>query len=488
MRKHLMAVCGVVALLVSISCRFFVPGPTPTTPPSESPSTPTPVVNTVPPEITETPVTPTDTPAPVGLNPRGPYILYQSNGIWISNPDGSFLTQLTTLTRDHRLDLHRAISPQGDSLVMVVFGDSGLDLVQVAIPSGKTKTLTHLLDLQQDELLQHPTSAKAFTAYAILDYDSFAWQPGSGQLLAFMGAINGPTSDLYLYDTQTGKISQLTNGPSQAVEPNWSPDGQYIWHYGGSWVPPFGGAIGPYTRLDGIWAVRVSDGEVITEPKPKGLLANFVGWQDNTHYITYDSDEECFSKNLRSVDILSGKAEPLMDFSFYYQIARSPENRAFLFAGAAGCPTSPGEGVFLLPDGQTTPIKLLDKRAYQVEWLPESRVFQAYPEALFSSDGKTRYDPPVYDKSYEQAISRQGYQAWEVIENQKGRVVVNIGDGNWQKIIDGLVDQLIWDPISGKTLLIGLKDGSLYAASFPDFTPRKMGETGGGFTQAVWSS
>jgi hypothetical protein len=175
-----------------------------------------------------------------------------------------------------------------------------------------------------------------------------------------------------------------------------------------------------------------------------------------------------------------------MKASFYYQIARSPENGAFLFAGSAGCPTSPGDGVFLLPDGQSEPIKILDKKAYQVEWLPESQVFQAYPETLFSSDGKTRYDPPVYEKSYQQAISKEGYQPWEVIENQKGRVVVNTGDGAWKKIMDGSVDQLIWDPIEGRTLLIALNDGSLYAASFPDFTPRKMGQTGERFNQAVW--
>jgi hypothetical protein len=285
---------------------------------------------------------------------------------------------------------------------------------------------------------------------------------------------------------QSGKISQLTNGPSQAVEPNWSPDGQYVLHHGGTWVAPFGGAIGGYNRLDGVWAVRVSDGKVITEPKPGGLLGNFVGWQDNTHYITYDSDEQCFSKNLRTVDVITGKTIPLMDLSFYYRPVRSPENQAILFAGAAGCPDSVGEGTFLLLPGQSTPTKLIDKRGYEVNWLPESRVFQAYPEALFSADGKTRYDPPVYDKSFHPAISKQGFQAWQVIENQQGRVVVKVGNDDWKTIMDGSVDELIWDPISGNTLLITLKDGSLYAASSPDFTPQKMGEMGGHVSQVIW--
>ena len=493
MRKHLELACVVLILFLSLSCRFLIPGSAPQTGPTVTPQEGNqPPTVTARAEATLTPNIPTPTveaptvpPSPASLNAAGPYVLFaSSNGIWISNPDGSFLTQLTNLQSDN-LDLHRAVSPTGDRLAMIVSGDTGLDLVQVAIPSGETKTLAHLLDLPSDELTAHPTGAKAFAAYAIIKYNSYAWQPGNGQLLAFMGAINAPTSDLYTYDTQTGKISQLTNGPSQAVDPNWSPDGQYILHAGGSWVPPFGGAILGYTRLDGVWAVRVSDGEVITEPKPKGLITHFVDWQDNTHYITYDSDDQCFSKNLRTVDVVTGKTKPLMDLSFYYQIARSPENQAFLFAGAAGCPDSVGDGTFLLLPGQSTPTKLIDKRAYEVDWLPESGVFQAYPEGLFSSDGKTHYDPPVYDKSFQPAISKQGYQAWEVIENTKGRVELKIPGSDWKNILDGSVKEMIWDPARGDTLLIALADGTLFAASAPDFTPRQMGNLGG-VNQAIW--
>jgi hypothetical protein len=139
----------------------------------------------------------------------------------------------------------------------------------------------------------------------------------------------------------------------------------------------------------------------------------------------------------------------------------------------------------LLPD-QTNPIKLADKRSWTVRWLPESQVFLAYPEALFSADGQTRYDPPVYDASYHPAVSQKGYQAWEVIENQQGRVEVKIPEGDWQTVLEeGTVEQLIWDPASGETLLIALREGPLYAASYPDFTPRKIGEAPG-VDQIIW--
>ena len=176
-----------------------------------------------------------------------------------------------------------------------------------------------------------------------------------------------------------------------------------------------------------------------------------------------------------------------MDLSFYSQIVQSPENKALLFAGSAGCATSPGDGIFLLPAGQTTPTKLGDKKAYEVNWLIESHVFQAYPEALYSSDGSTRYDPPVYESSFIPAISKKEYQAWEFIENQQGRVMVMIPGSEWQTILNGSVDKLIWDPITGETLLIALDDGSLYAASYPDFTPDLIGNMGAGTSQAIWT-
>jgi hypothetical protein len=484
MQKHHHLIVLVLILIVTLSCRFLIPENTPTPvqvtePPTQAAPSAVPL-----PVFTSTPVAPTSTPAPISLNPSGPYIIYGGEGgIWISNPDGSFLTKITDLPIDLD-DLQRAISPSGDRMALIVSNEEGLDLAEVKIPSGETKTIAHLLSITSDELISYPTNMKSFAAYAIRDYNNVAWQPGAGQLLAFMGAMNGPTSDLYLYDTESGKITQLTSGLSQGVFPNWSPDGKYILHYGVSWRGPFGGAIVGHNHLDGVWAVRAADGEVITLPTPKSVSLNFVDWQDESHYLTYDSDDDC-ARNLRSVDVFTGKVNPIMESSFYYYIARSPENGALLFSGAEGCADSPGEGIFLLMPGETTPARLADKRAWEVNWMPEANVFYAYPEALFSADGSTRYEPPVYDKSFQPAISQKGYEAWEVIENQKGRVEVKVPGADWQTILDGSVEELLWDPATGETLLIVLKDGFLYAASYPHFAPRQIGNVDG-VRQMIW--
>ena len=113
-------------------------------------------------------------------------------------------------------------------------------------------------------------------------------------------------------------------------------------------------------------------------------------------------------------------------------------------------------------------------------------MFQAYPEALFSADAGARYDPPVYDNSYNPAISHAGDAAWEVIENQQGRVEVQTPGSDWQTVLDGSVAYLLWDPLETRTLLIALADGSLYSAAYPDFDPVLQGSLGDIVDEAIW--
>ena len=58
-----------------------------------------------------------------------------------------------------------------------------------------------------------------------------AWSPDGSQL-AFIGAVNGPTSDLYVYDLAEDQVRQLTDGLAHAANPIWSPDGKHIFHQG----------------------------------------------------------------------------------------------------------------------------------------------------------------------------------------------------------------------------------------------------------------
>ncbi|MCC7360705.1 MAG: hypothetical protein IT317_14585 [Anaerolineales bacterium] len=495
-------------LLLSLACAFFAAPAAPTPPPPATPAAPAATITERPPTAqpaaaTATPgesstavptvtiAAPPASPAPTRLNPAPPYVLFQNrHAIWLTNPDGSFPTQLYAASAEAETaiesDLRASLSPAGDQLALVVASPAGLDLVLVAVPSGEARTLAHLSDFTSDAELQNPASPAAFAKYAVRDYPSLAWQPGTGRLLAFIGVIDGPTADLYLYDTATAAIAQMTDGPSQAVLPSWSPDGQYLLQAGVSWVEPLGGALGPANHLDGVWAVRLSDGALLDQPRPAGVVPHNLGWTDAAHYLIYDSDDECFARDLRSVEVTTGAETPILPGSFYFSAARSPENGALLFSGAAGCADSVGEGTFLLLPGQTTPTQLDTQRAYEVAWLPESRVFQAYPEALYSADGQTRFDPPVYDASFYGAVSAAGDQAWLVIQDRKGRLEVRTPGGDWQTVLPTDISRHLWGPGGSRLLLMVTADGELYSAAYPDFSPVDLGSLGGPIDAAVW--
>lgn len=56
-----------------------------------------------------------------------------------------------------------------------------------------------------------------------------AWSP-DGKQVAFAGAMDGPSSDLYLYHVDNRTLRRLTDGPEQLTAIRWSPDGQWVWH------------------------------------------------------------------------------------------------------------------------------------------------------------------------------------------------------------------------------------------------------------------
>ena len=424
---------------------------------------------------------PTATSAPATLNPDGPYILFEGfGGLWLANPDGSVPTRVFNegIGSPFR-DLHHAVSPTGDRLALIRSTDVAAELVVLHLPDGELESVIRLADAPG---MDAQTTLPGLAWHAISNYDMLAWQPGDGRLLAFVGAMDGPTADLYTYDTQTEAITRLTDGPSQALAPTWSPDGEYVLHFGGSWVEPLGGALIGYNRPDGSWAVRIEDGTVITQPGKDYLHTNFLGWIDEGHYLISRLDDECAARNIDSVAVADGKRERVFEGCFDGYQGFSSETGAVLLSSSV-CDSCPlGEGTFLLVRGEAEPLKIWDERAWEITYLPESRAFDVYELGVVTDEGLRLDVPP--DTSLV-AVSPQGYLAWlEMVGQQEWQVQIGRPlDG--MQVIDLPLGALIWDPIEGTTL-VGSTGGTVYAASAPDFIPRQVGELGDGAEQAIW--
>jgi hypothetical protein len=458
-------------------------------------ATASPSTETLPPTSSASPTasvppapTATDTAPSGGLNAAGPYAVFEGpNGVWIANPDGGFPTRISEKGLGAGQDLRAAFSPRGDRMAMAAETKTGLDLLLIGLPGGETTVLARLLETTRVERMLNSLSPEAFAYSAIMEYPSLAWRPADGNVLAYIGGGKEPNADLYTYDLTWEKTRHVEAQPSQAVRPVWSPDGDYLLFFGVEWLPPYGPTLVTHNPMAGFWAVHVADNQLLPQPAPAGTYRNFLGWRDSSRYLVYDSDGDCPARRVRAVDISTGETSPIAEFCLSTPPAFSPENGALLLSVDAGCGCGIEEGVYLLLPGADEPVRLMAQAAFELSWLPESGLFYAYPYALFTPDGMTRCDPPAVGSSYRPAVSVTGRQAWQVAEEKFNSLVIREPGGEWQTVLEGGIAALLWDPLSGETLLIALENGELFAAAAPDFTPRSLGLLAGPIERAAWT-
>jgi hypothetical protein len=134
---------------------------------------------------------------------------------------------------------------------------------------------------------------------AMVEQKSFAWSP-EGMRLAYIGAAQGPSADLYEYLRESGEAVQLTDGPDQAFAPQWSPDGLWIVHAAAA---TFGTGAG--IGVTGVYAAR-ADGRgafsLYDIPQYSGN-EELLGWLDTDTAVMRSWFATCGPSNLRLVNL-----------------------------------------------------------------------------------------------------------------------------------------------------------------------------------------
>jgi hypothetical protein len=175
-------------------------------------------------------------------------------------PDSNFALYPGTSVYDTD-DLHSAISPDGKWLVYSTasgekpFNDWMLHVI--AIPSGElliqiplvsVDTLqTHSAFLEHAQNLanrENDKNSEEIPFWAV--ENAFVrslrvanWSPNS-RWLAFSAQIDGPSTDVYLLDTETLEIKRMTDGEEQVLCLSWSPDNRWIVQCSNYYLPDIG--------------------------------------------------------------------------------------------------------------------------------------------------------------------------------------------------------------------------------------------------------
>jgi len=369
-----------------------------------------------------------------------------------------------------------AVAPNGGYLAIIT-ADSGtewknLTLQLLSLQEGEIKTITPLNSYQGTE-----KSDDAFLASErnILGETSLAWS-ADGSMLAFMGIIDGPSTDLYVYSLEDDVITRLTSGPGQGILPSWSPDGRYIFLIG---IDNLGSGAGWAGPID-ISAVPLDGSAILTPyvpPEDDSYAENFRGWISDDTFVVNSWHPRCGAFNLRSVSI-SGQEKVVWPGSFVdYTMAFDPDSGYAMLNGTE-CDDQGQEGLFLVntKDGQTLNVGL--SNSGMVRWDSNDRLFYILAnESIwwYSTDPISENAP--YSLQYEGSALPVGSPVDNTLAF--GGSSSGLWIGNLEKparqVFEGSAYNVTWAPDGQSFLFLhwhpDTQNHSLYVAYAPEFEP-----------------
>lgn len=420
---------------------------------------------------------------PIGdLTAEGPWLLFgigevyasTGTGLWAANADGSGVTQLRVMNVADGW-LEQGVSPSGRLVAFVgSMGDlyTTPTLFMDRLPDTVGALELPLYGPQSQPALDTGPGDPALEAMrAIVEQPSLAWSPDGSQL-AFMGAIDGPTSDLYVYSVESREVTRLTDGPSQAYQPVWSPDGKWIVHAG---VSSFGTGAG--YGVEGVWAAAADGSEVksIYDPNAEFLSGDeaFIGWANDSTFLAESWDAICGRRDIRSYDIEALKLAVHWT-GYFTDVAYAPEEHVLLVTVAneiADCPSegrpAPEPGAYLIALSQSGATQVVAGDTTGVVWSDVGTFYAVHGDSVVQiTPLGDVLDVPAPTPTLPVVSSDGRYWAWVEGFGEIGLWLGEYGQASNQ-VSDIFVPAMTWSPDGGH--FIYASDGALFHATPPDF-------------------
>jgi len=451
--KFVITIAGIVIMSCGLLNESLSMDETPTRPVVDEPPT-TEVVAVIPDEPQEIPDKP--------LSDEGPWWIFSTpEGMFAINPDGSGLKQFYFGTINSPYARQILAAPSGGHLAYLV-GESFDATLKITI-------FPRLTLITEKPLLSFASDLDMETMRAIVEAKSMAFSP-DGHFLAFMGAIDDSTSDLYLYSLDSFETTQLTDGPSQAYQPVWSPDGKYIVHTG---VSTFGSGAG--STMTGVWAAQADNSNMKTLYDPSGSGSEkIVGWVDDQTFVVHSWDISCGAHNLRTFNIDTQESTNLWAESFR-SIAFDQSNAVAVLSSKDGeCSPDGGAGIYIVPTDGNAPQRIVEDTSPQVIWSQDANLFLilgdfgSWSLAVDSRGQFIDLDMPQGVQVFPAIAPGSRDLAWAGKSLWIGPLLGSI-DNPPKEIFNEPVYTVTWAP-DGQSVIF-FADSGLYIAHQPDYTP-----------------
>lgn len=401
------------------------------------------------------------------LSDKGPWWIFSTpDGMYAINPDGSGLTQFYFGTVNPPYARQILTSPSGGYLAYLD-GEGFNTVLKITLFPWRTL-------ITEKPLFSFRSDLDTETMRATIATQSMAFSP-DGRVLAFVGAINGPTSDLYLYSLESYEITQLTDGPSQAFQPSWSPDGNYIVHTGAT---TFGSGAG--YLMTGVWAAKADNSIVETLYDPSGSGSEkIIGWVDDRTFLVHSWHTACGDYNLRTFNIETKEITILWANSFR-SIAFDQSNAvAVLNSNEGECSPDGGVGIYIVPTNGSAPQRIVENTGSQVIWSQNAKLFLVlgdFGSWSLAIDSKGRFidlDMPQGTEEFPVIAPASRDLAWLGTSLWIGSLLSSV-DNPPEEIISEPVYTVTWTP-DGQSVIY-FADSGLYIAHKPEYTPVLIAE------------
>lgn len=281
--------------------------------------------------------TPTEEPRPdseLPLNPTGPWLVsVTDDGVIVLNPDGTGRRVMFRGSGDLGSSAE-AFFPRWDAYLAgsewVAIRSSGTDempvdrqLLLAQLPGTEAVREIQLVSPElASELAAAGDEELRTGAYKDLRMamggdsrlTTTTWSP-DGRQLAFVAAMDGPSADLYVYDTRSDEVRRLTSGPNQPHLLGWSPDSHWVLH---EEIKDIIFADGLVYSVEAVCAAAADGSSVKRIPGLNGPL-ELLGWLSPTRFVVlrYVFPPEPQYRRMKVVDLHQGPVTDLYQGSMF---------------------------------------------------------------------------------------------------------------------------------------------------------------------------
>jgi Tol biopolymer transport system component len=153
------------------------------------------------------------------ISPDGKYIAFLSEknvftiDLFLAEVDkGKVVSKLSSTVKNDEIDAFNFIESSGS------WSPDSRKFAYVAFIRGQNKLI--IINVKKRKIIEE------ISIPGIKSFNNPAWSP-DGNYIAFSG-LEGGINNIYLYNTNTGEVKQITNDRYSYLHPSWSPDGKYL--------------------------------------------------------------------------------------------------------------------------------------------------------------------------------------------------------------------------------------------------------------------